>query len=100
MAAIPRTRIEAILSDAGLEMTPQRFAIVEFLSKNEEPQPLDRVCEQLQRVYPRPSPQSIEKSLLVMRDAGIVLENVNAKIERYSLNLELPTLLANDLDED
>ena len=100
MTSIPRPRIEAILSDAGLEMTPQRFAIIEFLGKNEAPQSLDRVCEQLQRVYPRPSREFIERLLLMLRDRGIVLEDSVADITRYALNLSHPSLSAEELDED
>ena len=81
-------------------MSPQRFAILEILSRTDVPRTAAFVFEQLQRLYPRPSLEAIAKSLVILRDAGIVLEDTSAGFVGYSLNLSLPSLIANELDED
>lgn len=86
---MPRPQIEAILSDAGLEMTPQRFAVLEYLVRSAEPPTADEILEKLQRLYPRPSRESIRKLLQTLRDAALISEEViEDSVPRYRVNFD------------
>ena len=89
MRAIPRSEIETRLSDAGLEMTPQRFAVLEYLVRSDEHPTVDEILEKLQRLYPRPSRESIRKLLQTLRDAALISEElIDNRIPRYRLNFD------------
>lgn len=102
MRIVPRSEIETRLSDAGLEMTPQRYAVLEYLMRSEEHSTIDRILENLKRLYPRPSRESIQKTVLALRDAGIICEEVGeGEIISYNVIFDpLNSWSSRELEED
>jgi Fur family transcriptional regulator, peroxide stress response regulator len=99
---IPRSEIEARLSDANLEMTPQRFAVLEYLARSETEPTVDEVFQNLKRLYARPSRESIEKTLTTLCESGIVCTEMSAeKSIRYRLRFDpLQPLPSSYLEDD
>jgi Fur family transcriptional regulator, peroxide stress response regulator len=86
---ISRAEIEAWLSCAGLEMTPQRFAVLQYLARADDAPTAEQVVSVLSRQYPRPSCESVCRTLLTLRDAGIVSEvSSEGACARYAANFE------------
>lgn len=102
MRIVPRSEIETRLSDAGLEMTPQRYAVLEYLARSDDHPTADRILENLNRLYPRPSRESIRKTLLTLRDAGIIREEVNEdEVVSYSVTFDpLNSSVSGELEDD
>jgi len=102
MKIIPRSEIETRLSDAGLEMTPQRFAVLECLVRSDDNPTVEQILIKLQRLYPRPSRESIEKTLLTLCGAGLVGAVIaNDKSIRYSLRFDPRTSpLSSEFEDD
>ena len=89
MKVISRAEIEAWLSRAGLEMTPQRFAVLEYLLRDDERPTAEQVVAALRRQYPRPSRAAVCRTLYTLRDAGLVNEvQADGACVRYAANFE------------
>ena len=100
MRIVLRSEIEARLSNANLEMTPQRFAVLEFLVRSEGQPTLDELLQNLKRVYPRPSRNSIQRTLLKLRDAGMICEEfTNEQAVRYRSSFDQRDLLQDFTDD-
>lgn len=99
---IPRPQIEAILSDAGLEMSPQRFAILECLARSDEHPTVDEILEKLQRLYPRPSRDSVQRTLQTLCDSGLTCaETYHDQSIHYRLRFDpLDPPLPSELEDD
>jgi len=102
MRIIPRSEIETRLSDAGLEMTPQRFVVLEYLVRSNEAHTLDEILEKLQRLYPRPSHETVQRALQILCDSGLICAETWADHStRYRLRFDpLNPPLSGELEDD
>jgi len=93
MINITQSVIEAALSNAGIEMTPQRFAVLDYLACR-PPAVVGDIVEVMIRHYPRPSAASIRRTLDTLRDAGVIEETVSKNGELYyEINIHQNDLL-------
>lgn len=100
MKAVSRSAIEAMLSDAGLEMTPRRFAVLEYLARSDGHSTAEQIVTGLNRHYPRPSRKTICDMLCTLRDAGVIKESLVDDAEaHYEMNIETYNL-CNELEDD
>lgn len=101
MKTVSRSEIEARLSSVGLEMTPQRFAMLEYLLRHDGPSTTEQILKVLCGQHPRPSYETIRRTLKTLCDAHLVNEVYadGAKI-LYSLNPELGDQFVVDEMED
>lgn len=99
---IPRSEVEARLSDAGLEMTPQRFAVLECLVRTDGHPTLGEIVEKLQRLYPRPSSESVQRTLQILCDSGLTCADKQIdQLTRYRLGFDpLDASPADNLEDD
>ncbi len=102
MRIIPRSEIETRLSDAGLEMTPQRFAVLEYMVRSDEHPTVDEILANLKRLYPRPTRESIQKTLVTLCDSGMICaETRNDESTQYRLHFDpLNPPLSSELEDD
>ena len=84
-----RTQIETRVREAGLKLTPQRFAVLEFLIKTPEHPTADQIGAELNLHFPRASRATIYNTLNALRDAGLIHEvYVDGSVARYDTNLD------------
>ena len=90
MRAEERAKIEARLREAQLKLTPQRFAVLEYLVRRRDAHPTaDQISGDLNRRFPRASRATIYNTLNALRDAGLVHEiYVDDAVARYDANLD------------
>jgi Fur family peroxide stress response transcriptional regulator len=101
MSIITRSAIEARLSSTGLEMTPQRFAVLEYLARKQDPATAEQIATALLRGYPRPSRAMILGTLKTLRNAGIVTEMFRETDALYEVNTDLnDQFAAAEIEED
>lgn len=84
-----REEIETQVREAGLKLTPQRFAVLEYLIKSPEHPTADEIGAELNRHFPRVSRATIYNTLNTLRDAGLIHEVfVEGYVARYDTNLD------------
>lgn len=84
-----RDEIETQVREAGLKLTPQRFAVLEYLIKTPEHPTADEIGAELNKHFPRASRATIYNTLNSLRDAGLIHEVfVEGYVARYDTNLE------------
>jgi Fe2+ or Zn2+ uptake regulation protein len=84
-----REQIEKRLRQSGLKMTPQRFAVLEYLSSSREHPTADQIGAELNRHFPRASRATIYNALNSLREAGLIREVfLDDATARYDANLE------------
>jgi Fe2+ or Zn2+ uptake regulation protein len=84
-----REQIENSVREAGLKLTPQRFAVLEYLIKTPEHPTADEIGAELNRHFPRASRATIYNTLNSLRDAGLIHEVfIEGYIARYDTNLD------------
>jgi Fur family ferric uptake transcriptional regulator/Fur family peroxide stress response transcriptional regulator len=84
-----RTHIETRVREAGLKLTPQRFAVLEFLIRTPEHPTADQIGAELNLHFPRASRATIYNTLNALRDAGLIQEvYVDGYVARYDTNLD------------
>ena len=89
MAGETRERIEEALCGAGLRLTPQRFAIIEFLMGSSGHPTADQVGAAVNRRFPRASRATIYNTLHSLCEAGLVREVfLHEATARYDVNLD------------
>ena len=90
MANEKRERIEARLREAELKLTPQRFAVLEYLTRAAGHPTAEQIGAALNRRFPQASRATIYNNLNALRDAGLVREvRVAADgVARYESNVE------------
>lgn len=69
-----RSAIEAALRGAGLNVTPQRYAVMEHLHKKQGHLTAEQIRADLNRRFPRASRATVYNTLNTLRDAGLVRE--------------------------
>ncbi len=73
----------------GLKLTPQRFAILDFLVRSREHPTADKISAALNRRFPRASRATIYNTLNALRDAGLVHEvYLDDAVARFDANLD------------
>ncbi|MBA2733760.1 MAG: transcriptional repressor [Acidobacteria bacterium] len=84
-----RTQIEERVRAVGLKLTPQRYAILDFLVRSREHPTADKISLALNRRFPRASRATIYNTLNALRDAGLVHEvYLDDAVARFDANLD------------
>jgi Fur family peroxide stress response transcriptional regulator len=84
-----RTQIEERVRAAGLKLTPQRYAVLDFLVRSREHPTADKISAALNRRFPRASRATIYNTLNALRDAGLVHEvYLDDAVARFDANLD------------
>lgn len=84
-----RTNVEARLREAELRLTPQRFAVLECLTRAGGHPSADEIATEINRRFPRASRATVYNALRALRDAGLVREVLSAEaVTRYESNVE------------
>ena len=85
-----RTDVEARLREAELRLTPQRFAVLEYLTRAAGHPTADQIAAEINRRFPRASRATVYNTLNALRDAGLVREvtHGDAAAARYESNVE------------
>jgi Fur family ferric uptake transcriptional regulator/Fur family peroxide stress response transcriptional regulator len=85
-----RFKLESRLREAELRLTPQRFAVLEYLGQAEEHPTADQIATEINRRFPRASRATVYNTLNALRDAGLVREVTHGgdAAARYESNVE------------
>jgi Fur family ferric uptake transcriptional regulator/Fur family peroxide stress response transcriptional regulator len=84
-----RTKIETRLREADLKLTPQRFAVLDYLVRSDVHPTADQISAGLNRRFPRASRATVYNTLNALRDAGLVHEiYMDDAVARYDANLD------------
>jgi Fe2+ or Zn2+ uptake regulation protein len=84
-----RDRIEARLRAAALKMTPQRFAVLDYLMRSSTHPTAEQVRADLNRRFPRASRATVYNTLNALRDAGLIHEiYMDDAVARYDANID------------
>jgi Fur family transcriptional regulator, peroxide stress response regulator len=84
-----RSEIEEKVRAAGLKLTPQRFAVLDFLVRSREHPTADQIGAALNRRFPRASRATVYNTLNALRDAGLVHEvYMDDAVARFDANLD------------
>jgi Fe2+ or Zn2+ uptake regulation protein len=84
-----RETIETQVREAGLKLTPQRFAVLEYLINTPEHPTADEIGAELNKHFPRASRATIYNTLNSLRDSGLIHEVfVEGYVARYDTNLD------------
>lgn len=83
-----RQSIEERMRAAGLRVTPQRFAVLEYLAGTREHPTAEQVGAAVNSRFPTASRASVYNVLHALRDAGLVHEiYLDDAVARYNANL-------------
>lgn len=90
MTTATRTKIETHLRAVDLKLTPQRFAVLDYLLRRRDTHPTaDQISAGLNRRFPRASRATVYNTLKALKDAGLVHEIfMDDAIARYDANLD------------
>jgi Fur family peroxide stress response transcriptional regulator len=89
LATDVRSQIEERVRAVGLKLTPQRFAVLDFLVRSREHPTADQISAALNRRFPRASRATIYNTLNALRDAGLVHEvYMDDAVARFDANLD------------
>ena len=84
-----RTNVEARLREAELRLTPQRFAVLEYLTRAAGHPTADQIAAEINRRFPRASRATVYNTLGALREAGLVREVLlDDAVLRYESNIE------------
>jgi Fur family transcriptional regulator, peroxide stress response regulator len=84
-----RDNVEARLREAELRLTPQRFAVLEYLTRASGHPTADQIAVEINRRFPRASRATVYNALKALRDAGLVREVATEEaLTRYESNVE------------
>ena len=84
-----RDNVEARLREAELRLTPQRFAVLEYLTRAPGHPTADQIAAEINRRFPRASRATVYNALKALRDAGLVREVATEEaLTRYESNVE------------
>ncbi|HEX8353843.1 MAG TPA: Fur family transcriptional regulator [Pyrinomonadaceae bacterium] len=83
-----RNHVEASLREAELRLTPQRFAVLEYLTRAAGHPTADQIAAEINRRFPRASRATVYNALRALRDAGLVREVATREaLTRYESNV-------------
>ncbi|HEX8503505.1 MAG TPA: Fur family transcriptional regulator [Pyrinomonadaceae bacterium] len=84
-----RNSVETRLREAELRLTPQRFAVLEYLTRAAGHPTADQIAAEINRRFPRASRATVYNALKALREAGLVREVATAEaLTRYESNVE------------
>jgi len=83
-----RITLETSLREAELRLTPQRFAVLEYLTRAGGHPTADQIVAEINRRYPRASRATVYNTLGALREAGLVREVRDGAVMRYESNVE------------
>ena len=84
-----RALIESRLHAAGLKLTPQRFAVLDYLLDTPAHPTAEQIHTDLNHRFPRASRATIYNTLTVLCDDGLVHEiYIDDAVARYDANIE------------
>ncbi|MBC7933707.1 MAG: transcriptional repressor [Rubrivivax sp.] len=84
-----QTNVEARLRESELRLTPQRFAVLECLTRAGGHPTADEIAAEINRRFPRASRATVYNALKALRDAGLVREVLSQEaVTRYESNVE------------
>ena len=83
-----RTSVEGRLREAEMRLTPQRFAVLEYLTRAEGHPTADQIAAEINRRFPRASRATVYNTLGALREAGLVREVRDGAVMRYESNIE------------
>ena len=84
-----RTNVEARLREAELRLTPQRFAVLEYLTRAAGHPTADQIAAEINRRFPRASRATVYNTLGALREVGLVREVLlGDAVTRYESNIE------------
>src|SRR5919112_3079789 len=84
-----RVKLETRLRGAELRLTPQRFAVLEYLTRAGGHPTADQIAAEINRRFPRASRATVYNTLKALRDAGLVREVATEEaLTRYESNVE------------
>ena len=84
-----RNTVESWLREAELRLTPQRFAVLEYLSRAQGHPTADQIAAEINRRFPRASRATVYNTLAALREAGLVREVLlDDAVTRYESNVE------------
>ena len=84
-----RDNVEARMREAELRLTPQRFAVLEYLTRAAGHPTADQIAAEINRRFPRASRATVYNTLAALREAGLVREVVLGDgVSRYESNTE------------
>lgn len=90
MTTDERSKIEAWLNGAGLKLTPQRYAVLDYLLRSPVHPTAEQIRADLNRHFPRASRATVYNTLNALRDAGLIHEiYMDDAVARYDANIEL-----------
>lgn len=82
-------KIELRLREAELKLTPQRFAVLDYLVQSSGHPTAEQISADLNRRFPRASRATIYNTLNALRDAGLIHEvYMDDSVARYDANIE------------
>jgi Fe2+ or Zn2+ uptake regulation protein len=86
---VTRNNVEARLREAELRLTPQRFAVLEYLTRAAGHPSADQIAAEINRRFPRASRATVYNALKALREAGLVREVATEEaLTRYESNVE------------
>ena len=84
-----RLLIETRVRAAGLKLTPQRFAVLDYLLSTPVHPTAEQIHRDLNRRFPRASRATVYNTLIALCDAGLVHEvYMDEAVARYDANIE------------
>jgi Fur family peroxide stress response transcriptional regulator len=90
MAENTRSRIELSLREAELKLTPQRFAVLEHLTRVAGHPTAEQIAIAVNRRFPLASRATIYNTLNALRNAGLIREvRLDDAVARYEANIDL-----------
>ena len=88
MAGEKETRNGERIRGAGLKLTPQRLAVLDYLQRAEGHPTAEQIGAELNRRLPRAARATVYNALRALRDAGLVSEvRLDGATARYDSNL-------------
>src|SRR5690349_18922363 len=89
MTTDQHSKVESRLRKAGLRLTPQRYAVLDYLVRSQVHPTAEQIRVDLNRQFPRASRATVYNSLNALRDAGLIHEiYMNDAVARYDANIE------------
>ncbi len=89
MTADEHSRIELRLRKAGLKLTPQRYAVLDYLVRSRIHPTAEQIRADLNRRFPRASRATVYNALNALRDAGLIHEvYMDDAVARYDANVD------------
>ena len=89
MTTEEHSKIEARLGRAGLRLTPQRYAVLDYLVRSQIHPTAEQIRADLNRKFPRASRATVYNTLNALRDAGLIHEIfMDDAVARYDANIE------------